>query len=79
MVQVREQFSEEQLYRWTPRTEKDKTLREIFLTLPGNTGSLGLYWIWLLENPSSPIPLSGSIDLYEHDCVHIVLSRGLLN
>ena len=32
----------------------------------------------MVENPASPIHLSGAIDLYEHDCVHCVLDRGLL-
>jgi len=31
--------------------------------------------IWLFENPSSPIALPGSIDLYGHDCLHILLDR----
>ncbi|BAU12406.1 hypothetical protein LEP3755_29350 [Leptolyngbya sp. NIES-3755] len=29
--------------------------------------------IWLFENPSSPIALPGEIDLYGHDCMHILL------
>ncbi|MBD3884242.1 hypothetical protein IFO70_21100 [Phormidium tenue FACHB-886] len=32
--------------------------------------------IWLLENPSSSIALPGKIDLYGHDCLHIILNRG---
>jgi hypothetical protein len=30
----------------------------------------------LLENPASPIALPGSIDLYGHDCLHVLLGRG---
>jgi hypothetical protein len=35
--------------------------------------------IWLLENPGSPIALPGSIDLYGHDCIHLLLNRGMSN
>ena len=30
----------------------------------------------LLENPASPIALPGSIDLFGHDCFHVLLGRG---
>jgi hypothetical protein len=35
------------------------------------------YLIWLLENPGSPIALPGSVDLYGHDCLHLLLNRGV--
>jgi hypothetical protein len=35
------------------------------------------YLIWLLENPASPIALPGSVDLYGHDCLHLLLNRGV--
>lgn len=31
--------------------------------------------IWLFENPSSPFALPGEIDLYGHDCLHLLLNR----
>jgi hypothetical protein len=31
----------------------------------------------LLENPNSPISLTGAIDLENHDLVHILLDRGM--
>ncbi|WP_404784850.1 hypothetical protein [Altericista sp. CCNU0014] len=34
-------------------------------------------WVWLLENPDSPIALPGSIDLHGHDCIHLLLNRGV--
>ncbi len=38
----------------------------------------GIHWIvWLLENPNSPISLSGAISLYNHDVIHILLDRGM--
>jgi hypothetical protein len=30
-----------------------------------------------LENPASPIALPGAINLFGHDCVHILLGRGM--
>lgn len=33
--------------------------------------------IWLIENPDSPISLPGSIHLKNHDCIHILLNRGI--
>ena len=39
-----------------------------------------IHWfVWLLENPKSPISLTGAIDLYNHDIIHILLARGMLN
>ena len=35
-------------------------------------------WIvWLLENPDSIFPLPGKINLYNHDCLHILLERDI--
>jgi hypothetical protein len=31
----------------------------------------------LLENPSSPIALPGSINLYNHDCLHVLLAQDM--
>jgi hypothetical protein len=37
-----------------------------------------IHWlIWLLENPKSPISLTGAIDLYNHDIIHILLDRDM--
>ncbi|HEY9825983.1 MAG TPA: hypothetical protein V6D19_11075 [Stenomitos sp.] len=35
------------------------------------------FWVWLLENPKSLIALPGSIDLNGHDCLHLLLNRGV--
>jgi hypothetical protein len=32
--------------------------------------------VWLLENPSSPFNMPGSIDLFGHDCIHLLLKKG---
>ena len=35
-------------------------------------------WIvCLIENPSSWLPFPGKIDLYAHDCLHVLLNRGV--
>jgi len=37
-----------------------------------------IHWfVWLLENPKSPISLTGAIDLENHDLIHILLDRGM--
>ena len=37
-----------------------------------------IHWfVWLLENPKSPISLTGAIDLDNHDLIHILLDRGM--
>ena len=37
-----------------------------------------IHWfVWLLENPSSPVSLTGAIDLENHDLIHILLDRGM--
>ena len=33
--------------------------------------------VWLFENPDSPIALPGNINLYGHDCIHLLLNRGM--
>ena len=35
--------------------------------------------VWLLENPGSPIAFPGSVNLYGHDCIHLLLNRGMSN
>jgi len=40
--------------------------------LPGEIPAI----VRLLENPSSPVALPGCIDLYGHDCLHVLLGRG---
>ncbi len=37
-----------------------------------------IHWfVWMLENPQSPISLTGAIDLENHDLIHILLDRGM--
>jgi hypothetical protein len=46
--------------------------------MPSNPASEVPWYVRLLENPSSPLALPGAIDLFGHDCIHILLGRGLL-
>ena len=37
-----------------------------------------IHWfVWLLENPKSPISLTGAVDLDNHDIIHILLNRDM--
>ncbi len=54
------------------------TMAQVLETLPGND-AVEIHWlIRLLERPGSKLALSGAIDLDKHDCVHVLLGRGLL-
>jgi hypothetical protein len=68
------------------RLEPSNTFQANSMTLREAVESLGRYqqtdipWqIWLFENPDSPIALPGSITLFNHDCLHVLLGRGLSN
>ncbi len=64
---------------WFPGIDNDdKTLGELLQTLPGNPPG-DIHWlVRLIENPKSRFHLPGAVDLYRHDCIHIILGRGLL-
>ena len=55
------------------------TLREVWKTLPGATAVEISWHVRMFENPASPISFTGAIELHPHDCIHILLGRGLLN
>ncbi len=44
--------------------------------LQGDTPERIPFLVWLLENPSSPLNMPGSIDLFGHDCIHLLLKQG---
>ena len=51
---------------------------DIWTNLPTYNQQTSIHWfVWLLENPSSPISLTGAVDLYNHDIIHILLNRGM--
>lgn len=64
---------------WNPGLNNDDlTLREVYESLPGYSQSEISWLVRALENPKSPFALTGAIDLFGHDCVHVLLGRGLL-
>ncbi len=52
-----------------------RTLKKCLQSLQGDKQSDIPFMIWLLENPDSIFPLPGKINLYNHDCLHILLDR----
>jgi hypothetical protein len=52
------------------------TLQKAYQTLDGDPPSKIPFLVWLLENPDSPLSLPGCIDLYGHDCIHLILRQG---
>ena len=37
-----------------------------------------IHWfVWLIENPKSPVSLTGAVDLHNHDIIHILLDRNM--
>jgi hypothetical protein len=43
-------------------------------------GQADIPWqVRLLENPNSPFAFPGSINLHGHDCIHLLLNRGISN
>ncbi|WP_404786544.1 hypothetical protein [Altericista sp. CCNU0014] len=52
------------------------TLQGAYQTLEGDPPSKIPFIVWLLENPESPLALPGCIDLYGHDCLHLLLKQG---
>jgi hypothetical protein len=66
--------------KWSPGLDNDAlTLQQVYDTLPGNDPDQIDQMVRLIENPASPYALPGAIGLQHHDCIHILLGRGLLN
>lgn len=63
---------------WSPGLENDhQTLQTIISSLDGSNQEEIPKIVRLIENPKSPIALHGAIDLFGHDCLHVLLGRGL--
>jgi hypothetical protein len=63
---------------WDPGLDNGRrSLAEVYETLPGNAPSKVPWYVRTLEHPSSPLALAGATDLFGHDCIHVVLGRGL--
>lgn len=64
---------------WNPGLDNAyRSLRSIYQSMPGDLASAIPWYVRLLEHPSSPFALAGAVDLEGHDCIHILLGRGLL-
>lgn len=64
---------------WNPGLDNaERSLDSIYHSMPGDSSSTVPWYVWLLENPNSPVALAGAVDLRGHDCIHILLGRGLL-
>jgi hypothetical protein len=44
--------------------------------MPGDGASATPWYVRLAENPVSPIAFPGAVDLFGHDCIHLLLGRG---
>jgi hypothetical protein len=65
--------------RWNPGLDEDeRTLASVYERMPRDSSSTIPWYVRLLENPASPLALAGSVDLFGHDCIHVLLGRGLL-
>lgn len=64
---------------WVPSlNNSEKTLASVLKTMPANDAADISGIVKLFENPASPIALSGAVSLERHDCIHVMLGRGLL-
>ncbi|MGD1884433.1 MAG: hypothetical protein ACFB11_19315 [Paracoccaceae bacterium] len=63
---------------WDPGLDTDsKTIKEVLATMPAADASEVPEIIKKYENPESPDALPGAIHLNRHDCIHVLLGRGL--
>jgi hypothetical protein len=64
---------------WNPGLDNDEsTLGEVLDSLPGDPPGDIPFLVKLFENPRSPIAFRGAIALDRHDCLHVILGRGIL-
>ena len=54
-----------------------RTLKDCLQNINGDRQSDIPFMVRFLENPESIFPLPGKINLYNHDCLHILLDRGI--
>jgi hypothetical protein len=64
---------------YAPGLDNDgRTLADVYDEMPKGPPSAIPLVVKLFENPKSPWALPGAVDLFGHDCIHLVLGRGLL-
>jgi hypothetical protein len=59
-----------------PEALDRQTLKQAQESLQGDPPQAIPWLVWLLENPASRVALPGAIDLYGHDCMHLILKQG---
>jgi hypothetical protein len=64
------------LWNIYPETLDRQTLKQAQASLQGDPPQAIPWLVWLLENPASQVALPGAIDLYGHDCMHLLLKQG---
>jgi hypothetical protein len=64
------------LWKKYPKSLDSTTLELAYQSLQGDAPSEIPKVVWLLENPASPFALPGNIDLFGHDCIHLLLKQG---
>ena len=64
---------------WVPGLKNGtKKLGTQLKNMPANDAADISAVVKLFENPASPIALPGAVSLERHDCIHVMLGRGLL-
>jgi hypothetical protein len=66
------------LWKKYPKSLDGMTLELAYQSLQGDAPSEIPKIVWLLENPASPFALPGNIDLFGHDCIHLLLKQGFM-
>jgi hypothetical protein len=67
-------------WEWFPGLDNDaRTLREVLAELPAAPATAIPWIVRLFENPVGWLRLHGAIHLKDHDMIHVLLGRGLLD
>ena len=66
--------------KWFPGLDNDAlTLRQVLATLPAAPPAAIPWIVRLFENPEGWLRLHGAVNLADHDKIHVLLGRGLLD
>jgi hypothetical protein len=67
-------------WEWFPGLDNhDRTLREVLADLPAAPPAAIPWIVRLFENPQGWLRLHGAVSLENHDAIHVLLGRGLLD
>jgi hypothetical protein len=65
---------------WDPfNFDEQATLSAALSTIPRAPIQKVPLLVRVMENPTSPVALSGATTMFDHDCIHVALGRGLLS